>query len=94
MAAAFNRPFMLLPPIPLGKVRDLMQFIAGLDEAIAKGVGKKMTNLEKDMLGFFGEDFLYSNEKLKATGYKFIYPDAKYGLLDTIQWYKEQGIFK
>ncbi len=94
MAAAFNRPFMLLPPVPINPIKDILQFVAGIDDMVAKKVGKKMTNLEKDMLGLFGEDFVYSNEKLKATGYKFLYPDPKKGLLETIQWYKEVGIFK
>jgi len=94
VAAAFNRPFMLLPPIPVGPVRDMMMFIAGLDDKIAKGVGKKLTNLEKDMLGFFGKDFVYTNDKLKGTGYTFKYPDPNQGILDTVQWYKEAGIFK
>lgn len=94
VAAAFNRPFMLLPPIPISPVRDIMRFIAGLDKLIAKKTGKKLTNLEKDMLGFFGKDFVYTNDKLKGTGYKFLYPDPKQGILDTIKWYKEVGIFK
>jgi len=94
VAAAFNRPFLVTPPVPIGTVRDIMMFVAGLDDMIAKGIGRKVTNLEKDMLGFLGADFTYTNDKIKGTGYTFKYPDPKQGLLDTTQWYKETGIFK
>lgn len=32
-----------------------------------------------------------SNEKIKQLGYRFIYPDSKEGLADTIAWYKQEG---
>ena len=28
---------------------------------------------------------------LKALGYKFVYPDARDGIRDTLRWYKENG---
>ena len=95
IAAAFNKPFMLLPPIPVKQVKDILMFIAHIDqEIISSKFGKKVTDLEKDTVAMFGEDFIYSNEKLKSTGYKFKYPDPKQGILETIQWYKEIGYFK
>ncbi len=95
IAAAFNRPFVILPPIPIGPVKDLLMVIAHLDQYIlSPAIGKKLTQLEEDTVAMFGEDFLYSNEKLKATGYQFKYPDPKQGILETINWYKEIGYFK
>jgi hypothetical protein len=33
----------------------------------------------------------FSNAKLKATGYRLLYPDARIGLKDTIDWYRLHG---
>ena len=34
---------------------------------------------------------MYSNDKLKAAGYKFRYPDPRPGIKETIEWYRDQG---
>lgn len=39
----------------------------------------------------FSDNFKYSNRKLKQTGYKLIYPDYRYSVYETAQWYREVG---
>ena len=49
--------------------------------------------VERDPIEYVGRDFVYSNEKLKKTGYKFIYADARDGLRDTVRWYQQEAGF-
>ncbi|MBN2496015.1 MAG: NAD-dependent epimerase/dehydratase family protein [Deltaproteobacteria bacterium] len=83
--------FVKLPPVPveyikagLGKVADVVQYIA-------RDMLHVDTPLEADTVRYLNLDFLVSNDKLKKTGYEFIYPDARHGLRDTVHWYREQG---
>ena len=64
-------------------VAQVMQTVAGLLNVQSK--------LEADTVSYFGVDFVYSNEKLKKTGYQFVYPDARDGLRDTLLWYRREG---
>ena len=73
--------------------------LSKLDEALREGeyigpddfrgilVGSKAA----ENLALSTGDFVYDNEKLKSTGYEFIYPDPRPGLHDTVQWYRDQG---
>jgi len=36
-------------------------------------------------------NYWFSNKKLKNTGFKLKYPDRRYGLIETIDWYKKKG---
>lgn len=47
--------------------------------------------LEYDQVQYFGHDFLYSNEKLKQTGFVFEYPEPEPGLRETLRWYGDHG---
>ncbi len=94
IAAIYGKPFMVLPPVPVGAIKDILLFIADIDAYVSQKVLKKGKGLlEKDQLGMMNLDFLYSNEKLKATGYKFLYPDPKEGLIEASKWYKEGRYF-
>jgi len=47
--------------------------------------------LEADTVDYLGLDVVYSNDKLKATGYTIRYPDARHGIAGTIAWYQRNG---
>jgi hypothetical protein len=47
--------------------------------------------LEADSAAYFGLDFRYSNDKLKATGYRFRYPEAREGVREVLGWYAREG---
>ena len=44
------------------------------------------------MIPYTTGDYWFSNEKLRATGYRFRYPDPRVGLVETITWYESQGL--
>lgn len=90
MAGLLNKPFIPLPPLPITLLRPTLYSIATYIEYLCHSLNIKPF-LEKDPIQYIGRNFIYSNSKLKATGYKFIYPNAYEGLKDTVKWYKEEG---
>ncbi|MEW6202156.1 MAG: NAD-dependent epimerase/dehydratase family protein [bacterium] len=58
---------------------------------VASRITGKPPLLEKAPIYYFPLDLDVSNEKLLATGYKMEYPDVRLGLIETIEWLREQG---
>ncbi len=83
--------FIKLPPLPVDAIRNPVARVAGLVEHVARDVLHLPSPVEADTIQYLGRDFVYSNDKLKQTGYRFIYPDPRPGLAETLQWYREQG---
>ena len=80
----------VLPPLPLGLLRKSLSGAARVSGAVAARRGKRPL-LEYDQVQYFGYDFLYSNDKLKATGFTLEYPQPEPGLRETLRWYVEHG---
>ena len=80
-----------LPPVPIEILRTGLGAVADAVQHVARDMLRLKSPVEADMVRFIGHDFVYSNEKLKATGYQFVYPDARHGLRDTVLWYRENG---
>ncbi len=80
-----------LPPVPIEVLRTGLGAVADAVQHVARDMLGLKSPVEADMVRFLGHDFVYSNEKLKATGYQFVYPDARHGLRDTVLWYRENG---
>lgn len=91
LAFLFGKPFIKLPPIPLKPARVLLSGVATVLEPVAKRLGKTPP-IERDTVAFFGDDFTYSNEKLKKAGYSFKHPDPKPALAGIAKWYIEHGL--
>ncbi len=91
MGETLNVPVRLLPPIPMWAFRSIMLAVALVDEQISKHVLKTAPHLEKDTVHFLGKDISYSNQKLKDLGYRFLYPDARIGIRETLDWYRQHG---
>jgi nucleoside-diphosphate-sugar epimerase len=90
VAEITGHKFVKLPPIPVKPLRPVVKGVATVMETVFKAIGTRPP-LERDSASYFGHDFRYANDKLKKTGYKFIYADARDGLRDTIDWYKKEG---
>jgi len=45
--------------------------------------------LETDTMNYMFGNYLFSNKKIKNTGFEFKYPDRREGLLQVIKWYKK-----
>lgn len=80
----------ILPPLPLGAMRKVLSGGAKVSMAMARRTGKRPL-LEYDQVQYFGYDFLYSNDKLKNTGFVFDHPRPEPGLRETLRWYRRQG---
>jgi nucleoside-diphosphate-sugar epimerase len=80
----------ILPPLPLPVVRQALLGVARLSGAAARRRGKRPV-LEYDQVQYFGRSYLYSNEKLKGTGFRFAWPEPEPGLRDALDWYIETG---
>jgi nucleoside-diphosphate-sugar epimerase len=73
-----------LPLLP----KWLLRSLASWSEWKARNITHKEPKIERATIDLMYNDYWYSNAKLKATGYEFIYPDARVGLKDTIDWCK------
>ena len=82
--------FVMLPPVPIEALRPLLRLVARGVVWLSQLTGTQPP-LEPDVVEYLGRDFVFSNEKLKATGFRFLYPDARDGIRDTIRWYRENG---
>lgn len=80
----------ILPPLPVGAVRKALSGVARLSTASARRKGTRPL-LEYDQVQYFGRDFVYSTEKLKATGFTFRWPEPEPGLRATLNWYVANG---
>lgn len=80
-----------LPPVP---IRPLKAFLLPLAKAMqwaTQNITHTQSPLEADTVDYLGLDVVYSNEKLKGTGFELLYPDARHGIAETIAWYGRNG---
>jgi nucleoside-diphosphate-sugar epimerase len=80
----------ILPPMPLAATRRVLSVAARISMARARRRGVRPL-LEYDQVQYFGRDFLYSNQKLKDTGFQFAWPLPEPGLKETLHWYLDNG---
>ncbi|MBN1534400.1 MAG: NAD-dependent epimerase/dehydratase family protein [Spirochaetes bacterium] len=50
----------------------------------------KIPDLEYDAVKYLYEDYVVDNSKLKAAGYRMIYPDFRESMRQIAQWYRQQ----
>ena len=90
LAQLSGSKFVLLPPVPVKPIRFVASEAARALQTIADHLSIH-SPLEADSVDYLGRDFQYSNQKLKDLGYTFTYADAKEGLSDTYDWYRDNG---
>jgi len=66
----------------------LVKAFARMDGFVSKMKGR-IPDLEYDAVRYLGSDYVVDNSALKATGYKFIYPDFEESMRQMGEWYKE-----
>lgn len=91
IAQEMGHEFRTLPAVPVRLFKMNLIFLAKLGRWRRRWFGGKRPRFEEDSLKYFGRDFVYSNEKLKKTGFQFEYPDFAVGLKETVAWYKANG---
>lgn len=77
--------------VPMGVIQMVSLLGARWSETLAKIMGWKEPKIEKDPLLYIAHNYYFHNKKIKELGYKFLYPDTKVGLIETISWYKKEG---
>ena len=90
VASLMGHRFVPLPGIPVGTLRDLLLGVADVVGAVTRVLGTP-SPVERGPLEYLGVDWAYTNDKLKGTGFEFLYPDARDGVRDTIAWYRNEG---
>jgi nucleoside-diphosphate-sugar epimerase len=81
-----EKEFSHIPKNVLIPVAVVSQFVAGI-------LGTKSL-LEKATLHYLSCDRIWDNTKLKATGFKFLYPTMHEGMKETLTWYRDNGWFR
>jgi len=69
---------------------SVFDLLAQLSEWQARLRGTR-PRVEKESIRYLTYDSLIDNSKIKAAGYKLLYPDPMTGLRETIEWYKREG---
>ena len=67
----------------------LVKIVARLEAATAARK-KQIPDLECDAINYLGDDYIVDNSKLKAAGYKLIYPDFFISMVQIGEWYRLQ----
>jgi dihydroflavonol-4-reductase len=80
----------ILPPAPLGLLRKALSGAAKVSTRAARRAGRRPL-LEYDQVQYFGRNYLYSNDKLKQTGFRMRWPEPEPGLRATLRWYLDNG---
>ena len=89
--------FQPIIPFPMVIVSFVLKLIGMWSTWEAKHLRKKVNgrppipHLESDLLVYLRGNFYFDNTKIKKTGFKFKYPDRRIGLVETIDWYNENG---
>jgi UDP-glucose 4-epimerase len=73
--------------VPLGVVKSMARVQGWM--AARKG---EIPDLEYDAVRFLYDDYIVDIDKLKATGFKFIYPDFKGSMNQIKEWYEAGGL--
>ncbi len=91
IAAAMNKNTIPLYVPP--KLSAKMGLVAAtISELLAKHVTKKRPLLEKEPLRFFPTSLDISNRKIRDLGYEFEYPDVRIGVIETVDWMRDEGL--
>ena len=68
----------------------LVKIVARADGAISARRGR-IPDLELDAVKYLYDDYVVDNEKLKATGYRMLYPDFRESMKQMGEWYRAEG---
>lgn len=89
-----GKKFISAPPIPMGIVPAVGKVLVFTFKVLSKIIPLPIFMYFAETAYYSTGDFRFSNEKLKALGYKFVYPTLKDGIEETIAWYREKGLMK
>ncbi len=83
------KPFLPLLKYPIRSLIDGIKS-QGIKPMMGKSTVEGYVEVLRD-IDDFAEDFYYSNQKLKDTGYSPVYPDYRDSVRETYKWYEEIG---
>ena len=84
---------MVSVPVPNTLYRGFLRFCYRIAAWNSRRIYPRRPRIEADTLLYGLNDYVFSNEKLKRTGYELQHPDFKLGVLTAIAWYQREGIF-
>lgn len=96
-ACLTNQKMSILPPMPMKIFKPFLKLFGKFSYFEAKHVRKKkdgkmpVPKLETDTIIYMFGNFHFSNQKIKEAGYQFKYPNRKVGLVETFNWYDNNG---
>lgn len=84
-----------IPLLPLSIVRSVMYGMAVGWGWLEKNLNiSRVRILEVQSAPYIGSSYWISNSKSLITGYKYLYPDVREGLKDTVAWFRKAGWIK
>lgn len=95
-----NQKFKIIIPllnVVKKTIKPILKLLGKFSHWEAQHLRKKVNGrppiprLETDTIIYIFGSYWFSNEKIKNAGYEFEYPDRRFGLLETIDWYDKNG---
>lgn len=71
----------------------LVKAVVRIDGMVSARKGR-IPDLEYDAVRYLYDDYVVDNSKLKAAGYRLIYPDFRESMKQIAEWYRTQGEHK
>jgi nucleoside-diphosphate-sugar epimerase len=91
IAAAMDKPTIPIYVPPM-LARHGGMLVADILALISKNITKKRPMVEKEPISFFPTSLEISNQKIRDLGYKFEYPDPRIGVIETVDWMRDEGL--
>lgn len=93
VASVFNKP--TIPVfVPEKLVVAAGTAVADLATLISRNLNQGKPFIEKDTIEYVTTNYELDTAKLLGTGFQYEFPDTRKGLLQTIDWYRQEGWLK
>ncbi|MFC1474692.1 NAD-dependent epimerase/dehydratase family protein, partial [bacterium] len=79
-------------PIYMPLMLKLGNFGAAISGMISKQMGDKRPLIEEATIYYLQFDYEYPNDKIKNLGFEFAYPDVRVGLIEMVDWIKDEDM--
>lgn len=79
-------------PLHKGILIEIGHITAKISGLSSQYITHKRPVIEDATVGYMKYDYKFSNQKIKDLGFKFDYPDCRVGLIEMIDWIKEENM--
>ncbi len=92
IAGLLGKPALAIKfPINKNIIMEIGHAAAKLSSLSSQYITHKRPILEDATINYLAYDYIFSNDKIKKIGFKYAYPDCRVGLIEMIDWIKQEN---